>query len=316
MPRQRHAFTLLELLVVLALLAILSALTAAAFIKVRNAQQSTATDQLLVKINTALDRQWSAARDQADKEFKEGNLPGNNNIDTLIAFAGGDRDRARSLWVYLRLKNEFPQTFTESRNPTRLQFPSGTDIVNLPVKKTYNTAAITAATGGTAAQEAAVLLQIIVAEKAARGEAFGDESVGAGQTEVTIGTAKAKVFSDSWGTPIAYVRFATNAEIQSAPYSKSGVNKDTLDPSGRLNPANWAPAPQKQAAASWIFRGTATGVNAHPNLTWLPTAVSAGPDKEFNATTFTAAGNGLVDVAYNTDDLLGYRVKREGSQGE
>lgn len=341
--RRPAGFTLIELLIVIGILAILTAISVATYFRVMGGQTVKNTEATLSKINTGLNRLWSANRDQADKEFRENNLPAGpgslvNSTTALITFCNGDRDRAKSLWMYLRLKNEFPQNFLEAKSATTLKDGSGNTIVSLSPRNTFvknsvinGTSALP--TGATARQflneQAAALLYLIVTEKASRGEDFGDLATGAAAGDLTVNTVGSssngtfRVFRDGWGTPIIYVRYGFNEVDLNSPtagYLKPNA-PDPLDPAGRLANSSWT---NGSVAASWVFLGTGSGVLKFPNRNWMMTAISAGANKDdpyppgpYNSVDLTMTNaNGLVDVDPTTDDILGYRTRREGQRGD
>jgi len=184
---------------------------------------------------------------------------------------------------------------------------------------------------------------MIVTEKANRGEEFGDLASGATAMDTTVkngassGTTSGtfRAFKDSWGTPIIFVRFATNVEINAPPFTKGATSNDPLDPKGRLynsgsawpNPtpkpsdSTWPTANQAGAFASSIYLGKNTGLTAFPNANWLLAAVSAGSNKDdpnhYDSVDLSATpATGLYTVATDTDDILGYRLLREGNRGD
>jgi prepilin-type N-terminal cleavage/methylation domain-containing protein len=373
---RRAGFTLIELLVVIGIMALLAAIAVGTYFRIQAGQYVKNTEATLAKINTQFGRLQRAVVDQAEKEFRERNLapqPGGgvNNIDDLIALCGGDKDRAKSVWVYFRLKNEFPQTFVEANSNTVLYDTSNNTRFKLPPRRafmanSYISAAVTPtppppplpAPFTTVRQvlesQAAALLYLIVTEKGNRGEDFGDLATGSTAVDTTVyngaSTGTFRAFKDAWGTPIIYVRFATNTEINGSPYTKSGAtSNDPLDPKGRLyysgnawpNPTakpsdmTWPSGSQEKAFASSIFLGNYNGLNSinknpWPNANWMLTAISGGANRDpanpngsalfdsVDLTTNLLSSNpvGLYTVDTTTDDILGYRLRREGNRGD
>ena len=337
--RSRAGFTLIELLVVVAILAVLSAIGVGAFFRVRASSEIKANETTVAKMTTGLNKAWSAGRDSAEKEFKDNTYSA--QIAKITEIAGGDRDRAKALWMYFRMINEFPQTFLQAKSSTPFTVTIGTSTYitpPLPPKRTYLANAGIAATtavpssADVAAEQAAALLYILITEKGSRGELFADEAAGALTGKVTIGTNEFKVFSDTYGKPLTYARFATNTEIQSAPFVKAGAaSQDPFDPTNKLRVSTIAsPNP-------WLVNGTqitAAEITAVANslgltgfgVNWLPSIICAGPNRNFDGLNVApsppappgtlATGLATIPIDNNsTDNILGYRLRREGERG-
>lgn len=244
-PR-RGAFTLVEVLVVVSILAILAALATAAFYRVRASQSISASEATINKLESGLGRKWSAVLDNA----KQAGIP-----DGLVTFAGNDRDRARVLYTYLLLKNEFPTTFGEAgvggsyntglpMNPqaTALTVPGYGTVAALPgkaayaapvfdyLRRNYPSQAVTVTFGNTAEDSAALLYQALTAT-GTRGETMtGDGLQGqVGQVTVSIqvnGSAPGTpltlpAYIDAWGQPISFSRHTFLPELNGREFSKA-----------------------------------------------------------------------------------------------
>jgi prepilin-type N-terminal cleavage/methylation domain-containing protein len=104
-------FTLVELLVVFAIIAILSALSVAVVFKVIGVQQRGITEQTVKTVSSILDKHWAAVLSQN----KNSAIP-----PKVMEIAGNDPRRARVIWNYLKLKQEFPMNLTEALAPFSL----------------------------------------------------------------------------------------------------------------------------------------------------------------------------------------------------
>jgi prepilin-type N-terminal cleavage/methylation domain-containing protein len=366
---RRAGFTLIELLVVIGIMALLAAIAVGTYFRIQAGQLAKNTEATLAKVNTQFGRLQRAVVDQAEKEFRERNLApqpsgGVNSIDDLISLCGGDKDRAKSVWVYFRMKNEFPQTFVEANSNTVLYDSGNTARFSLPPRRTfkantYISAAVAPSsppspltTKQVLESQAAALLYLIVTEKGNRGEEFGDLATGATAADTSVyngaSSATFRAFKDAWGSPIMYVRFATNTEINGSPYVRSGAtSNDPLDPKGRLyysgnawpNPTpkpsdnTWPSTSQAAAFASSIFMGNNSGLsgnNPFPNTNWMLTAISGGANRDpanpngyatfdsvdLTTNLATTSPAGLYTIDPTTDDILGYRLRREGNRGD
>ncbi|MBX9622194.1 MAG: type II secretion system GspH family protein [Gemmataceae bacterium] len=304
-PAPRAAFTLIELLVVISILAILAAFVAGGIGMVRTAQMKKATEETMIKLQLALEGQWKSVADDASSR----NKPPSSEV---VAFCDGDPDRARSLWVYLNLKREFPQTFAEARNPTP-PAPGVPGLTSIPARSTFaKLPNVVPANAVERRDQAAVLLYLILSEKSSKGSTFSaDDVTQSAQGEVTVNGFTGRVFKDAWGGPVTFVRFTQTAELNRPPYTpaQAGANLfDSIDP-GRKLWGTWTTAANKAQAESVFGAGFFTFDQANPDPTaggrpiWnrRPTVASAGPDKD-----------GQYPPAGDDDDILGYRLTRQG----
>src|SRR4051812_37835853 len=104
-------FTLIELLVVISIIALLAAISASAVVRVRASQQAKSNDMTVDKIQKALDQQWKAVVDDVKAKNGKRSVP-----PTVVTFCQGDEKRAEALWIYMQLRNEFPETVVEAKS--------------------------------------------------------------------------------------------------------------------------------------------------------------------------------------------------------
>ncbi|CAN5568778.1 hypothetical protein BH11PLA2_BH11PLA2_35720 [soil metagenome] len=314
----RHGFSLIELLVVIALLSLLAALSVGTFFRIRSGQLVSATETTMQKLNTGLDRIWSAERDRAEKEFVEKKLPNGIQVDSLLVACGGSNevDRAKAVWMLMRMKLEFPQTFAQARtNVTVL----GTIV--LPARTTFQVVPNTAPTTADEANlQAAALLYLILSEKGSRGEIFDVDSLNAWVKPITVNGYTGKCFVDAYGTPITYARFLTNEELNEAPYTKiptvtATTSNNPFDPKGRLSSAS-IPAWTNRASFN-----TLSGItDADMKKNFMATVISAGPNRVWDGLNVNTTG--LVTYTVNattnatSDNLMGYRLRKLGARGD
>jgi prepilin-type N-terminal cleavage/methylation domain-containing protein len=209
----RRGFTLIELLVVIAIIAVLLGLSTAAVMAVMTSQIKSATKTTLNKVANILSKQWKAAIDQANEEFRAFNP---NNPDPNIAAAyqatGGNPDLAKNLYVQMRLQQEFPTSLAEAANPVVYSANGAT--ISLPSKYTRAVAGLSSVGQPQPAMWESSVCLCLALSKARRGE--GDtlnleDGVGAGTIQTVNG---AKVLVDNYGTPIDYTRGANNSSPQ------------------------------------------------------------------------------------------------------
>jgi len=327
-PAGRAGFTLIELLVVVAILALLAALVAAGIARVKEAQQARVSDQTLTKLQLALDKQWKAVCDQCRDDRR-------NKADVfqtkILPFCGNDPDRAEALWMFINLRRDLPQTFSESRGDpcpnlaqrngtapfsapgdsrrgTWLWYPQNVntpaDFI-VPARNTFNSVPTTDT--GTADEMSAALLFLILTERGARGTTFAaDDAMQGAQMSFNVGGPSGPVFSafkDGFGSPVPFVRFFQHPELDQPPYVRAGLTiTDPLDPIGRLK--NWADT-NKKAAAQVAVADTFNGRNR------MATVYSFGANKVPDRDAL-----GALNPLGMSDDAFGYRVLRQGNRGE
>ena len=252
----RHAFTLIEVLVVIAIIAILVALTAAAVFQVIASQRRTNTENTMKGVYKELEKQIKAVLLKADEET----IP-----PYVINFlAGGDQHRARLIWKKLRLKQEFPMTFAEARNPY-LTYANATcpgwttGPTDLPPLPAYVNALKNIPPANQPWQlykpweflESSICLVLALHQH--RGGVVASTDV-LGTAAMDINGSGLKALVDNWGYPIAFFRFPTsndaptvgvmqgNSALDARNPTAQGVNakyRDPLDSEGLLLTPNW-----------------------------------------------------------------------------
>ena len=340
-PR-RPGFSLLELLVVIALLAALAAITAGAVMRVRAAQMIANSEKALNKTQRTLDQQWMVVADKCRDDAKNNRIPA-----AVLAHCENDKERALALWLYIKTRQEFPQSFAEAcgdvcPNPAQLGGTTpfsaadtrrGTwiwwpcDVKNPAIfipeaapKATF--ASIQRPTPltstGNPDLESAVLLYLILAEKTAGGAGGGAEDWAQnGTMSVDLGGRSFTVLRDAFTTPVMFVRWFRHAEVNLPPYvNLKDVSKDPLDTRGLLanGTATWTAVNQKNQPNSGRKDQAAAAVglmSADLNATnRIITAISAGPNKVLDRS------GGNLDPLGVTDDLYGYRIRQLGNRSD
>jgi len=291
LPSRRTAFSLVELLVVIAILAVLAGLTMSGVSYVRVRQQTRTTEQIVFKLQEAVDQLVKATVEQVRKE----RLSRSSVFTSLLPYCDNDEDRAEALLLYCRLRHNFPQSFDEARSGLVIYS------INWPPHTAYNDLP---AGNGPPELEAAVLLRKAVSRLGIGGANFAsDDLMGTAQAELPWphgGTAP--VFIDAWpphntaGNPraITFRRFFTghpdDQELQRPPFvnPKSDFH-DPFDPLGKLADPNWSRHSDAQNRLGVSFN----------RRNRVITVQSAGPDREYNT----------------ADDIWGYRLRQLGSRG-
>ena len=109
LPRPRRGFSLVEILVVITIIGVLTAITAGAMFRLKASQTTSNTEGTLSKIDRSVMLRWGAVLEQAKR-----------TVPVSLVDRCGDKDRALALWTYATLKNEFPMTFLEAKATVNL----------------------------------------------------------------------------------------------------------------------------------------------------------------------------------------------------
>jgi type II secretory pathway pseudopilin PulG len=206
-PRRRAAragFTLVELMIVIGIIILLVALSAAAVLRFQNTGPFMATTTTINKLKAALDMQWSAVRDKAQRDPVPGSA---GNPDT------------RLLYVNTQLGQAFPVSFTE------VLFPGGGNSANQSYVNYLNSLGLNASNTTPADLKAvpdAVQQAICLMMALERGPSAGltaDQltTIGAGPLTFTVKTSSGtKTFTangcvDAWGRPLMFTRNAAGS---------------------------------------------------------------------------------------------------------
>jgi len=322
-PARRGGFTLIELLVVISIIAILAALSAGTYFRIQAAEKVRAMNATGTKLNGHLGSKWTAILDAAADDVSKGNMP-----QAVLTLAGNDRDRARTIWTYFKLKNEFPTTYAEAigdvcPNPTQLaagdnrrgiwvwlplpQNNANPAVLVLPARTIFTAENLTQA--ATPEEQSAVCLYLALSKAGNRGEtAEGD---GLPVTDMTIGGVSRRVFVDPWDSPIAFSRMSYVGEVNTQEYVRAGAGaRDPLDPNARLVAFNttWTTVQRDYfwtLATSNHITGTGIPVPYVSTLNWSAAVISAGPNRQWD---------GLF--APDSDNVVSYRLRREGNRGD
>lgn len=307
-PR-RGGFSLIEILIVIALLALLAAIGVGAYLRVQAGAEVQATEGTLNKLNVGIMAKWKAVVDQVARG-------GPNSIPQPIrdftndvggATPVANLDRARAVWLYMKLKNEFPTTSAEAGAITLGGY-------SLPARSIFSSI-----TAGTAEERSAALLYASLVKGGVGGVTFDADPLRNQTKETLAGT----VFVDTWGKPILFLRMAyAPDELNAAPYApRSGFTSlDPCDPKGTLTrtTSNWDATKQSQfwAAVGATHYPYAGLPGSYPgSMNWIATPISAGPNGPDIAD--AGGGNPFADGnLFGGDNLVGFRLRKEGQRGD
>lgn len=259
MRTSRRGFTLIELMAVIAIIGVLTTLTAVAAFKMIGNRQRKNTEASLDKLASVLRQRMAQVIDDARNET----IP-----PTVLTLAGNDPNRARVIWVKLRLKQQFPMSFAEALNPA----PG-----YLTGEPAYQRI-ISARTGPTnAATESAACLLMALTARVQRGSSTESDLLSALE-KVDTDRDGVREIVDGWGTPINFYRWPTGnaAAMNALDPNPTATFHDVQDPNGTLNaPGGWTPA---------SFVAVCHPITAPGGRYLVPALVSAGPDKNFGIT--------------------------------
>jgi prepilin-type N-terminal cleavage/methylation domain-containing protein len=313
---ERDAFTLVELLVVITIIVALVALTASAVLKFVEVQQTSNTQSTLDRVQSQLARAWSKVKDDAyfkspmtEPAYIPGTIPpqlagmtvkdwiaanlasnANNPNDPNVA------ERARVIYVKLRLRQAFPMNFNEALYPAPLPQLQG--------YVTYLTSlGITGSSTATAPIESSACL-LMALQRGVSGAGINPSELTAGGAAGNYATNLGNLpyLADAWGRPIFFTRVPAgnlylnpivpqsytnniptpwwNPPGQAICYSQPGAN-DPLDPQGYLQTGGWASFPNGQPTPqAQLFTQLTLQPLAGPNTSFklAPMVASGGPN--------------------------------------
>jgi prepilin-type N-terminal cleavage/methylation domain-containing protein len=296
---KRSGFTLIELLVVISLLAVLTALATGTFFRIRASQQKSATEATLVKLNVALDNRWKAIGEQVKEDVRKNHV----GYAACLTAAGGNPDTAQALWMYCRAKNQLPMSFREARQPVLLNgtpvLPANTVFVNaFPNPQPNNVAE--------ARNESAACFYMAMTKGGGGGVTLDLDGLNQQVGKVTVDNVEYDCFKDSWNTPIVFVRQCYSPELNAAPYIRASTGSyDPFDPAKKgatVISGRWADITRYLSNPTMQMSGLTA--NYTPANNFVPTLLSAGPNKTFDGTPFGG------------DDIVSFRLRREGARGD
>lgn len=303
--RRRTAFTLIELLVVVSIIAVLVALTATAAFGVRRNMQKQNAETTLQKLDQMLQQKMKVTRDQIQEDVNKRAGNENTEVYTILNACGGNKEQAKAVLLYARLRRDLPMTFQEANPATMANRFTVCGYTYAPSP----TFASLPTTGGNTIEDSAACLYAAIAP------------MGLDGLEQQVGTNAAgqKVFIDGFGSPIGFVRLGydgNGSELNNPPFLRGPV----FDPF----------YPNKDGAGNYRDLGTdfpggtfnAQVWNAvRPNVAWLTTP-AAYPGRRNHVTfCFSAGANRLFpeppsNGIFDGDNLFSYRLRREGTKGD
>ncbi|NBO91613.1 MAG: hypothetical protein EBV06_04760 [Planctomycetia bacterium] len=287
-PYIRHAFSLIELIIIISIIAVLLTLTASAAFRLLGASGTGATRTLLMRLETRLRQQMTVKADRA----RETPIPAEFRNDPVFGpLITTYPDLAKVIYVKLRLKADFPVTFREALDPS-----GGKGIVRpIPAYVQFlKQRNVTLASLGATPQpyESSVCLYMALRHGQ---DTTTDEETGTGGSVKQVNGFEC--FVDAWGTPLIFCRTpigGTNGAslLGSAP---NGFD-DPSDPKNLLlTPSfyNSGTGPAYQVFSALVH--PVLPRNGAPTIsrpTLSPVIISAGPDRK----------HGLADLTRLTVD--------------
>jgi prepilin-type N-terminal cleavage/methylation domain-containing protein len=256
----RLAFTLLEIVVVLTIILVLAAITAGAVLRYTTTQQGYNTQSLLRKLQARLDTQVRLVAQRAMQEpigtgcVGTGSTTGAAAVSSAQAaifhIANNAPDKARVIWVKLRLKQAFPNSFAEALNPDNGYFANIVTGVSLPPLPTYqkylNNAGVTFSSGtlynGIPAPnsyyESSACLLLALQGGQSGGGISADDIGPSFLRDFPLNGTTVKLIVDGWDTPVAFCRWPWGCYA----INPSGAPPGSGPQPGIYNPINVSPS--------------------------------------------------------------------------
>jgi prepilin-type N-terminal cleavage/methylation domain-containing protein len=282
---RRHGFTLVELLVVIAIIAILAALSGAGIFVLVSGRQQSNTEANIRVINKLMQDRWG----EVIKSAKNSNDPPS---PAVLALANNDVERAKVIWIKVRLMEAFPQSYAEVNTPVVLANLIPANRFKPHFAK-YQTA-LKLKAGGAGESSACLLLAL---------KTLSPDGMLAIQDQLNNSIADTDgdgvmEFVDGWGNPLVFTRFNTGANVQAInpalgnPGNRAFKYSDPVDTNGTLLATSWylpPPVPPASNPNRYYFETNihmiARGVDANgsPLASFtIPVIQSAGKDGAFN----------------------------------
>jgi hypothetical protein len=245
-----------------------------AVMKVKQARERKLTQSSINSLYAALNSHIKATIDDARQET--GNYgPGS----TVYQMAGQDVNRARVIWIKMRLAQQFPTRYGEALAPCGGNVPGESaygKILSPRTNPNFNPSKTNPAT-----ESAACLLMALTARDR-RGVNISKGYLGSLQMQDTDGDGIPEIV-DNYGNPIVFVRWPMPTDITQSDGNFKMINSwdatylseknlhDPQDPTGVLQAPNWT--------GSAMYQGAVHPLSApYPNLYLVPVIISAGPD--------------------------------------
>jgi prepilin-type N-terminal cleavage/methylation domain-containing protein len=298
--RTRRSFTLLELLVVLTLITVLLALLTGTVVRTILTVQKSNTQTALTKVQSALNRQWVAYKDQYWKEDAQRLYP--QQWAAVLAIAGNDPKRARVIWVKLRQKQTFPTTFNEALTPINLG--GGVTLNPLPTYVSALSAAGIAAADSGACQSSACLLLALQQSPSGGGVKLEDLGVNTSIQPLTTTNGKQiNALVDAFGSPLQFCRWPTkSANLGNSAAGLPGAANDPTDAEGTLTVQTWLGSSGAASFVALCHLLPPRSQQGPMSNRLVPLVASAGPDKQLGLDPgdFSSQGTGA-----DNDNLYG-----------
>jgi prepilin-type N-terminal cleavage/methylation domain-containing protein len=260
---KRIGFTLVELLAVIAIIAILVGLGSFGIIAMMGRAQTRNTESTLRVVNKLLMDRWSAVISDAKKESISA-----ATVPAVFALANNDVERARVIWVKVRLMEAFPEKYADVTSPTStvaLYIPANMQKPHFAKYQTLVNSANPAKTD-VKIESAACLLMAL---KTLSPDGLNVEDQLGPAVADTDGDGLKEVV-DGWGKPVHFKRFGTFAPGSgvnpAATTSTAYKYADTTDPGGKLLTPTWFNAvPSQRLTFDNQFHAISPDNGAHAN---------------------------------------------------
>jgi prepilin-type N-terminal cleavage/methylation domain-containing protein len=309
--RRRRGFTLVELIIVIAIIGTLAALTVGVLNNVIDGQRQSNTETTMRSVYKVLQQQWAQVVDEAKKEpYSNYSLA----VKNLAKNKDGtdNRERARVIWIKVRLMEAFPQTFSEIQNPSSY-IPANARKYTATYQSILNQASL--GNNQAATQSSACLFMALSINRS--GVVLSGDTLGSSAIADTDGDGLKEIV-DGWAQPLAFFRFPTgNAELRAmnpsaaSPTSRAAKFADPLDPNGTLvAPSTGTPASSRWDASNWTtfkndIHKPSDSAGIVPAYYVIPVLVSAGPNGTLGL------DNTMMVTSQNDadDNIYGFRLR-------